>query len=177
MAINASCGVTVDDLVRREVYYCVSALISTLAAGVQAVSTNTDMGHNLYDHCEAAQELSWPIEDWEEAARQEGWDVTNDNEFTDGTEIVGSIGPDDPDGGWPTLCDAMGIEPYQREIFEHWIVSDWLADKLAEHGEKVDKDFAGMTIWARTTTGQGIAQDAVIENIVKELNGADLPQN
>lgn len=54
-------------------------------------------------------------------------------------------------------------------MFEHWIVSDWLADKLAAQGEKVDKDFAGLTIWARTTTGQAVYCDGVIERIAAEV--------
>jgi hypothetical protein len=71
---------------------------------------------------------------------------------------------------WGDLCKSEGIDPYQREVFEHWLVSDWLADKLEAHGEKVDRDFAGMTVWARTTTGQAIYADYVIEQIATELN-------
>ena len=56
-------------------------------------------------------------------------------------------------------------EPYEREVFEHWIVSKWLADQLAANGEKIDDDFAGMVVWARTTTGQDIALDRVICDI------------
>lgn len=58
--------------------------------------------------------------------------------------------------------------PEPREVFEHWIVSDWLADKLAERGETTTKDFWGLTIWARTTTGQGIAMDSIIEAIARD---------
>lgn len=165
MAISSS------DLVRREVHYCVSSLVSSLAMGAHAVTRNTDMGRHLANLTEQAQELALPILDYEEAAREAGWRTTDDSEFTDGTEIVGSIGPNDPDGGWPTICDAMGIEPYDREVFEHWIVSNWLADKLEAKGEKVDRDFAGMTVWARTTTGQAISCDSVIKEIIAELNG------
>ncbi len=94
--------------------------------------------------------LVCPVDDWEEAAREGGW--TPEDEDT----------PED-------FCLGEGLEPYAREVYEHWIVSDWLADLLAEKGEKVDKDFAGLTVWARTTTGQGIASDSVIEAIHAEL--------
>jgi len=84
---------------------------------------------------------------------------------------------DDLERDWPLdeacayeeATNDVGGEPYQREVYEHWIVSDWLADRLAEKGEKIDNDFAGMTVWARTTTGQGIASDSVIEAIHAEL--------
>ena len=55
-----------------------------------------------------------------------------------------------------------------EEALEHWIVSDWLADKLAEENEMVTKDFLGLTIWGRTTSGQSIDMDYVIQKIAKE---------
>lgn len=67
------------------------------------------------------------------------------------------------------FCDEHEIEPYQWDVFEHWIVSNWLAEKLEAKGEKVDADFAGLTVWARTTTGQSIAMDAVIQAIAADL--------
>lgn len=42
----------------------------------------------------------------------------------------------------------------RHEALEFWIVSDWLAGKLEDHGELVTKDFLGLTIWGRTTSGQ-----------------------
>lgn len=162
---------TPDQLVAREVHYCVSFLVSTLAAGDGAIigdraSMRRGNLENLQALAEQAMELCSPIDDWEEAATDGGWR------------------PNPNGGGWwwkdenghesapsaQDACEANDIEPYQREVFEHWIVSDWLADRLAEKGEKVDKDFAGMTIWARTTSGQGIASDSVIEAICADLN-------
>ncbi len=61
-------------------------------------------------------------------------------------------------------------ENYPVEALEHWIVSDWLAGKLEEKGEMVLRDFLGLTIWGRTTSGQLIAADYVIEEITRELN-------
>ena|SRR5690625_1819413 len=40
-----------------------------------------------------------------------------------------------------------------REIFEHWAVTEWLAEKLEAKGERVDRDFEGLCIWGRTTSG------------------------
>lgn len=165
--------ITPEDLVRREVHYCVSSLVSTLAA--QAGMSPNGNSHHVWSRaetalvvlCEQAIELAAPIDDWEEAAIQAGWTWF---------EEAGAFNHDNSDpwliegGDWRELCETVDIEPYQREVFEHWIVSDWLADKLEAKGEKVDKDFVGLTIWARTTTGQGIASDWVIEQICEELN-------
>lgn len=65
-------------------------------------------------------------------------------------------------------CDAYGIEPDYREVYEYWVVDDTLAYQLAEHGELVERDFVGLTIWGRCTTGQSIAIDGVMAGIVKE---------
>ena len=153
---------TADDLVRVEVHYCVSSLVDTLAKG------HGGLNEELGDIAEQAFELSTPIEDWEEAAIQAGWHedhwghwVENGNEDQDSFANA------------QECCEGLSLDPYEREVYEHWIVSDWLADKLAENGEKVDKDFAGLTVWARTTTGQTIAMDSVIQKIVADLNGTN----
>ena len=67
---------------------------------------------------------------------------------------------------------ACRDEMPELEVFEHWAVSTWLAEKLEAKGEKVDRDFAGLNVWARTTTGQAIALDSVIEAIVSETGYA-----
>lgn len=188
--------ITADDLVRREVGHCVSSLVSTLAQSYECV-TAADVAPRwqemvrsnikpLLSLTEQAFELASPAPDYEEAARDAGWlhgvlfstmpDAIIYRTLSD--EEKANVVP----GGnrewvsaetWQEACEADDIEPYDREVFEHWIVSDWLADKLAEKGEKVDKDFAGLTVWARTTTGQSIAIDSVIESIVSDLNKAD----
>ena len=167
---------TPDDLVRMEVHYCVSYLVSTLARGAFNCSTFNETAKELDQMCEQAFDLAAPVDDWEEAAREAGadchkaagrdewrcWSVPGDGGDT--TEWCAS-----ESDAWRNWCEQNDIEPYEREVYEHWIVSDWLADKLEERGEKVDRDFAGMTVWARTTTGQGIASDSVIESICHEL--------
>lgn len=166
---------TPDDLVRMEVHYCVSSLVSTLANGYGQMlnpermreSYKTAPGADLAELTEQAFELARPIDDWEEAAFQEGWRMGENGIF----ENIETHETDSDTGEWEYLCENWNIEPYQREVYEHWIVSDWLADKLEARGEKVDRDFAGMTVWARTTTGQAIAADSVIVSICRDLPG------
>ena len=162
---------TPDDLVRMEVHYCVSSLVYQLAGAYGEISSaNGASAGDLASLTEQAAELSWPIDDYEEAAIQAGW--------RDEGGAWARPARADEDTVERTLrrdtaqeaCDLDDIEPYQREVFEHWIVSDWLADQLDARGEKVDKDFAGMIVWARTCSGQGIAADSVIEVIAADLN-------
>lgn len=179
---------TQDDcrrFVERDVYYCVSSLVSTLAsAAPEGHSPAPTAWAELY---EQAVELSMPIPDYEEAVR---WHA---GQNMDRAELVEALSERDVAIGdaadAPTLCDVLlaaleaddlweefaakhDVEPYEREVYEHWIVSKWLAGKLEAKGEKVDYDFAGLVVWARCTTGQAIMIDGVIESIVTEALNA-----
>ena len=149
------------DIVNREVLVCVSSLVSTLAEGANRYLEGAG---NLSDLCDQAFELGSPVLDYEETARQAGW-------------------KQDANGGWfqpehdteddPPFATAEEVfsylqtDPYEWEVFEHWAVSGWLADSLEAVGEKVDKDFAGMCVWARTTTGQAIYMDSAIAKVLE----------
>lgn len=159
--------ITPDDLVRREVHYCASQLISDLH-GLTCHGSDAELFEQLVSLCS-------PLPDPEEAAIQDGWqDVTDVNEYPQETQFKHADGSTWACSGWLELCEDHDIDPYEctREVYEHWIVSGWLADKLAEKGEAVDKDICGLTIWGRTTTGQAICMDAVIEEICADLNKA-----
>lgn len=167
--------ITAEQLVNREVHYCVSHLVSTLASGYGMITPDrpgASTVSSLTEATEQAFELCSPLLDYEEAARDAGWDCADGEWCRDDSDNPGEpVVADSAD----LACYIDDIEPYEREVFEHWIVSDWLADKLAEKGEKVDKDFCGLTVWARTTTGQGIANDWVIEQIIADLNKPEKP--
>lgn len=166
--------ITPDDLVRREVFHVASYLVATLA--------NADYDHGADDLgalMDQAQELCYPVLDYLEGAEQAGW-----VRYAPGQDVTPPEGEEPADGWWYSKADPAGdwydspeaaasngeFDPYEWEVYEHWLISDWLADKLEAHGEKVDRDFAGLTIWARTTTGQAIALDSVIVAICDELN-------
>lgn len=59
-----------------------------------------------------------------------------------------------------------------QEIFEHWFVTEYLYRKLKELGEPVIDSNYGY-IWGRTTTGQSIALDSVIETIASDMEILD----
>lgn len=164
-------------LVDREVHACMSSLVATLASGSWATR---DRSNDLTALFEQAQELAMPVLDYESAAREAGWlrvDELNGDGFA-------AIHPDQDlceaqdaycataDEAWRGACAASDIEPHECEVYEHWAVSDWLADKLEAAGERVDRDFAGLCVWARTTTGQAISMDEVIQRIVSETGYA-----
>lgn len=144
--------------VDREVIYCVSQLVYELSKKAEEFSEYYD------DLLDAYQGLP----DYEMAAEDNGWEP--------GRDEFGNAGyaHEDEDiyiGSAEELCQEFDIdaEDYAPEIYEHWIVSDWLADKLEAQGEKVLRDFFGLTIWCRATTGQAILLDGVIGRVCEEL--------
>ena len=70
-------------------------------------------------------------------------------------ELSELIGEEDEEGNMP-------------EVYEYWIVTPWLGEKLKVQGELVS-EFFDMVIWGRQTTGQVIDADAVIDDITREL--------
>lgn len=71
-------------------------------------------------------------------------------------------------GAYEWVCENFGLDPEYGEIYEHWIVSDWLGRKLSERGHIVE-NYLGMTIWGRGCTGQAIYMDGVMEQICNDL--------
>ena len=56
-----------------------------------------------------------------------------------------------------------------HEVFEHWLVSDWLLDKLREQEEPIlETDFE--TWWGRTCSGQAILLDHNIQELAYQYS-------
>ncbi|MGJ8641726.1 MAG: hypothetical protein ACSHYA_20215, partial [Opitutaceae bacterium] len=70
----------------------------------------------------------------------------------------------------PQSDRLLSESDFEIEVFEHWIVSEWLADLLEKSGEIIERGFHGLIIWGRTTSGQSIELDSVMESIHLELN-------
>lgn len=166
-----------SDLVAREVLCCMSSMVSTLATGFGNIDSHKGRGPgamiDLAGLAEQAFELAAPVLDYEEAAREASWAAEAGGTWR---RIVknetGTAAPEllDRVASAEAACEMDNIEPYEWEVFEHWAVSTWLAEKLEAAGERVDTDFAGLNVWARTTTGQAISIDAVIERITHEMH-------
>ena len=71
------------------------------------------------------------------------------------------------------VCDSDDGEEYERIIYEWWVVSGWLGDKLREKGQPVISTVWGNTYWGRTCTGQSICLDWCITEIAKDMEILD----
>ena len=126
-----------------------------------------------------------------EGDKYAGWDewenlfVTRCPECGEINSILHNETPDDNDN-IPADCDPdeyAAEYPYQcscgarfeeepetepQEIYEYWIVTPRLGEKLREKGEPVLERHGGW-IWGRTSSGQAILLDQVISSICYEL--------
>lgn len=153
-----------DQFVGREVFHCVSHLVTELYSKAEHFP---DYEEDLY----SAWHAPLTEEDYCEAFREA---MANYGERTG--QIIKEYTLDSDEladcDSWQEACELHDIDPsdYRREVFEHWIVSDWLANRLEEHGELVLRDLFGLTVWGRTCTGQAIALDSVIGAIYDALH-------
>ena len=67
--------------------------------------------------------------------------------------------------------DEDSDEEYQDPL-TFYIVSEWLAARLREHGHPVTHDFFGINVWGRRAFGQALYIDTVIERIYDEYLAA-----
>jgi hypothetical protein len=163
----------VGELVQREVIYCVSGLVCEIS------KRKLDEWFHLLEQ-----------DDWETPAREAITDLPRE-------KLLEFLGKNDCDasadsttttlsntclrhlesaGSWQDFCHDNDLEPQRHEIYEHWIVSDWLARRLEERGEVIERDFYGLTLWGRACTGQAILLDGVMCAIYDELHKDDRRQ-
>ena len=72
------------------------------------------------------------------------------------------------DEGYREIADAYRLDPATWEVYEHWQCDPYAACELESLGETVFQ-FGGMTVWARTTTGQSISMDYVVSKLIRDL--------
>jgi hypothetical protein len=73
--------------------------------------------------------------------------------------------------------DEDSEEEYQDPL-TFYIVSEWFAARLREHGHPATHDFYGINIWGRRACGQARYIDRVVEDIYDEYlaaRGLSLP--
>lgn len=75
---------------------------------------------------------------------------------------------DDEEDAWKDCCEENNLEPEDYDVFEHWFVTSWFADKLRGVGEQV-VDFCCHDVWCRTCTGQAILLDPCIAEIAEDM--------
>lgn len=109
--------------------------------------------------------------DYETAAEYAGWERDDENSiaYDEGRRFYNSRDDESSESEtWEELCREHDIEAQEIEIYEFWSVSKFLFDELQSRGETVG-DVLDFLVWGRCTTGQSIAQDAVIAHIAANM--------
>ena len=165
-----------DAFVRKNVIYCLSSLMYDIGQHLEESAKIFDEDYDTM--------LGWyQQDDWDEPVSYYISSLDRDEVVTylEGRSIQCN---DDEDVA--TLREAMledirsenalqdyanenNLDPHVTEVYEHWLCESRFAEQLKEAGEIVF-EFENMTIWGRTTTGQSISMDYVIEHMVKELD-------
>jgi hypothetical protein len=138
----------VQKFVDREVIYCVSSLVYELGQ---------KEGIALYDEFPDLYQGAPTYGEWECPECFHTWSgEPEEGKCPECNEVLDSD-------------ETAQFEPTEHdEIFEHWIVSEFLANKLEAKGESIERDFFGLTVWGRSCTGQSIMLDSVVREIWKE---------
>lgn len=151
---------TIDEWAYKELDYNISPMIEAL----WHLDLPEDLKEELID-------MDYGLPDYEAAATDEGWILTDLGKFANHqTEEEDTSYAE----SWEELCETQCIDAddYRQEVFEYWLVSNRLAILLVNHGEKVVKELLGLgPIWCRTVTGQAVSMDSVIEDIYNEVMG------
>jgi hypothetical protein len=154
----------VGELVAREVIYCVSALV--FEVGGKSEDWFHLFRRDDYETpaCDALAERPRP--QLENFLEQHG--AESSPEQATATLARACLQCLKDKDALRDFCAENELDPHHTEIFEHWIVSEWLARRLEERGELVERDFYGLTLWGRACTGQAILLDDVICSIYDE---------
>lgn len=157
---------------RTEIGENVTPLVASLAAHYWQVAVIRAAPLSLIDLCQRARALLEPIDDWASAARAAGW--MEDPGDTPGRVVFDTTKRNGEDESyyhaesWEAACRRMKLEPSSLPVTECWTVTEWMADRLEEMGERVMHDFAGLTIWARTGT-EPLASDELLRDIWRHV--------
>lgn len=156
--INNELQTKIDRIVDNEILTCQSSLIDDLLKNgmfsyddVQNMYIdNSDKIEELQDNQEGLQEQISDLEDED--------NTKNDSKIEELQNQIDSIDNE--------IEELTEEQENPQEIFEWWIISNWLAKELKEQGEPILENDYGIW-WGRTCTGQSIKMDGIIRKIAE----------
>lgn len=133
----------------------------------------TNLFHHLYAKEELADELFYlfNVEDFESSAIDQGV------EFEERPDGFYYVMPDNhspapyegpyltPRDAYVSACDELE-ETELSEVYELWVVDEWLAEKLHDNGETIT-EYYDQLIWSRLATGQALLLDGCMIDVAK----------
>ena len=155
-----------DEMVREHVYVNAGSLIHPmLQMGMEDVMYHWGLDEDEYFKLIECRDYESAVREWLDN------DVNVNEVCEDDTSIDARREAiiEEIDGDWRDFAEEWGIDPYMCEVYEHWLVSDWLAYKLQCQGKNIVDFGCGCLVWCRCATGQAISMDCVIQKVAEEM--------
>jgi hypothetical protein len=152
---------SVEHFVQHNVIVNITSLVNVLSNPESQDVQHHHPDSELSQLITQATEFLYPVLDYEETATEIGYSKAH-NGWVSNTVTPSLL---------PTAAEVCYIhchEPHQWPIYEYWVITEYLAQCLANHGERVDVSFAGLHVWGRTTALPPISNDPVIIAIFNE---------
>lgn len=154
---------TIERIIEKEIYVNASSLVSELLqdeGGKWLDELLPCIDGPDYDEAPdgyTVAQVGHDPEEWSFA----NWDMsTMDEGFATEREAI--------EAAW----NDSGEEPPRREALQHWIVSDWLADKLEAIDALIVRDVLGFNIWGRTDCGQSLELNHELRQVAESIDNA-----
>lgn len=149
----------------KHILYNVSHLIEYLCGALEQANPESNVLEELFNLHGS---------DWETPAKEAGCVVkSNENyyfEWSDGEynswEDLADV-YETEQKAYHGYCEFKQIDPHEIEVFEYYIVSEWFFRALVNECEPTAR-LLGLDVWGRTSCGQAIKMDAVVDRIYRQ---------
>ena len=160
---------TIERIIEQEIFANASTLISSLCRLEDPESMNVDQ-EALFDVCSQPDYSVAP--DGYQIEKSMGayyWHREAEGQFDD-AELSDSVF-NTPEAACADAWQDYGDAPDDYiEAMQHWIISDWLAEKIQRVGGMAATDICGLAIWGRSECGQALDIDSTLKAVVELLN-------
>ena len=160
---------TIERIIEQEIFANASTLISSLCHLGDPELMNVDQ-EELFDVC-SQPDYSVAPEGYEieKSMGAYYWHREAEGQFDD-AELSDSVF-NTPEAASADAWQDYGDTPDDYiEALQHWIISDWLAEKIIEIGGMAATDICGFSIWGRSECGQGLDMDSTLRAVVELLD-------
>ncbi len=152
-----------SQLVSRDVIYCVSSLIYELSRIDECMDEISEV-IGRPDYVAAVENCDYVEVYYDDERGGYAFKYDEDGEEPEVSDEV----YDTEEQACEAAVSEYDLDYDYLEAYEHWIVTEWLAEKLKARGEIVGEVY-GLTIWGRCATGQAISMDGIIGEIAEDM--------
>ena len=160
---------TIERIIEQEIFANASWLISSLCRLEDPELMNVDQDDLISVRIQPDYSVApdgYEIEKTDGAYYWYRVAETDDDEIESSDSVFNT-----PEAACSDAWDDYGDTPEDYiEALQHWIVSDWLAEKIIDVGGMAAIDICGFAIWGRSECGIGLDMDSTLKAVVELLD-------